>query len=67
MVYARFASVLDLDAGRIRHGEVWRLFPSIFIPQTLSPWWILSGFCGGLATVSNWRGGISADALFWSA
>ena len=36
-----FVSVLDLDPARIRHGEVWRLFAYIFIPQTLSPWWIL--------------------------
>jgi len=36
-----FVSVLDLDPARIRHGEVWRLFTYIFIPQTLSPWWIL--------------------------
>ena len=36
-----FVSMLDLDPARIRHGEVWRLFTYIFIPQTLSPWWIL--------------------------
>ena len=36
-----FTSVLALDPARIRHGEVWRLFTYIFIPQTLSPWWIL--------------------------
>jgi len=33
--------VLDLDPGRVRQGEVWRLVTYIFIPQTLSPWWIL--------------------------
>ena len=32
-----FVSMLDLDPARIRHGEVWRLFTYIFIPQTLSP------------------------------
>jgi len=36
-----FTSVLDLDPVRVRHGEVWRLVTYIFIPQTLSPWWIL--------------------------
>ena len=36
-----FTSVMELDPARIRHGEVWRLFTYIFIPQTLSPWWIL--------------------------
>jgi membrane associated rhomboid family serine protease len=36
-----FTSVLELDPVRIRHGEVWRLVTYIFIPQTLSPWWIL--------------------------
>src|SRR6059058_2198252 len=35
----RFA--LELDPVRIRHGELWRLVTYIFIPQTLSPWWIL--------------------------
>jgi hypothetical protein len=40
-----FVSVLDLDPARIRHGEVWRLFAYIFIPQTLSPWWILFALC----------------------
>jgi membrane associated rhomboid family serine protease len=36
-----FTSVLQLDPVRIGHGEVWRLVTYIFIPQTLSPWWIL--------------------------
>jgi membrane associated rhomboid family serine protease len=36
-----FTSMLTLDPARIRHGEVWRLVSYIFIPQTLSPWWIL--------------------------
>jgi membrane associated rhomboid family serine protease len=36
-----FTSMLDLDPARVRQGEVWRLVTYIFIPQTLSPWWIL--------------------------
>ena len=43
-----FVSVLALDPTRIRHGEVWRLFTYIFIPQSfgqpgsaLSPIWVL--------------------------
>jgi membrane associated rhomboid family serine protease len=36
-----FTSVLDLDPGRVLQGEVWRLVTYIFIPQTLSPWWVL--------------------------
>lgn len=35
-----FVSILDLDIGRIRHGEVWRLFTYIFVPQTLSFIWV---------------------------
>src|SRR5207247_8344079 len=29
-----FRLVVDLDPGRIRHGEVWRLITYIFLPQT---------------------------------
>jgi membrane associated rhomboid family serine protease len=36
-----FTSMLMLDPVRIRHGEVWRLVTYIFVPQTLSPIWIL--------------------------
>jgi len=36
----RFA--LDLDPARIRHGELWRLFTYIFIPQTPSLWVVLA-------------------------
>ena len=35
-----FRFVLSLDPGRIRHGEVWRLFTYIFLPQTFS-WWVI--------------------------
>jgi len=35
-----FVTILDLDAARIRHGEVWRLFTYIFVPQTLSFIWV---------------------------
>ena len=36
-----FTSMLQLDPAKIRHGEVWRLVTYIFIPQTLSPLWVL--------------------------
>jgi membrane associated rhomboid family serine protease len=36
-----YVSILTLDPGKIRHGEVWRLVTYIFIPQTLSPLWFL--------------------------
>ena len=36
-----FTSVLELDPDAIRHGQVWRLFTYIFIPQSLSPLWVL--------------------------
>jgi membrane associated rhomboid family serine protease len=36
-----FTSVLTLDPGKIRQGEVWRLVTYIFIPQTLSPIWVI--------------------------
>ncbi len=36
-----FRFFLALDPGRILHGQVWRLFTYIFLPQTLSFWIIL--------------------------
>jgi len=36
-----YVNVLDLDPALIRRGQVWRLFTYIFIPQTLSPLWIV--------------------------
>jgi hypothetical protein len=36
-----FTSMLMLDPEKIRHGEVWRLFTYIFIPQTMSPLWVI--------------------------
>src|SRR5437899_2791063 len=36
-----FRFVLDLDPGRIRHGEIWRLVTYIFLPQTDSFLWII--------------------------
>lgn len=43
-----FVSVLTLSPGRIQHGEIWRLFTYIFIPQSigqpgsaLGPFWVL--------------------------
>src|SRR5215467_1538822 len=35
-----FRFMLDLDPGRIRHGEVWRLVTYIFLPQTDSFLWV---------------------------
>jgi membrane associated rhomboid family serine protease len=32
---------LTLDFDAVRHGEVWRLVSYLFLPRTLSPWWIL--------------------------
>jgi membrane associated rhomboid family serine protease len=40
-MFPGFTTMLDLDPVRILHGEVWRLVTYIFIPQTLSFWWIL--------------------------
>jgi membrane associated rhomboid family serine protease len=40
-LFPGFTSMLTLDPVRVRHGEVWRLFTYIFIPQTLSPLWVL--------------------------
>jgi hypothetical protein len=36
-----FTSMLMLDPEKIRHGEVWRLVTYIFIPQTMSPLWVI--------------------------
>ena len=36
-----FTSMLVLDPEKIRHGEVWRLITYIFIPQSLSPLWVI--------------------------
>jgi membrane associated rhomboid family serine protease len=36
-----FTSMLVLDPDRVRHGEVWRLVTYIFIPQTMSPLWVI--------------------------
>jgi hypothetical protein len=33
--------MLMLDPEKIRHGEVWRLVTYIFIPQTMSPLWVI--------------------------
>jgi membrane associated rhomboid family serine protease len=37
----QYVSVLDLDPAMVRRGQVWRLLTYIFIPQTLSPLWIV--------------------------
>jgi hypothetical protein len=36
-----FRFALDLDPGRIHHGEIWRLITYIFLPQTSSFLWII--------------------------
>lgn len=36
-----YANVLALNRGAILQGEVWRLFSWIFIPNTMSPFWVL--------------------------
>ena len=38
---ADFRFALDLDPGRICHGEIWRLVTYIFLPQTDSFLWIV--------------------------
>lgn len=35
-----FLSVLELDPRLVLRGEIWRLVTWIFIPETLSPFWI---------------------------
>lgn len=35
-----YASMLDLDPSLVLRGEVWRLVTWIFIPETMSPFWI---------------------------
>lgn len=35
-----YLSVLELDPRLVLHGEIWRLVTWIFIPETLSPFWI---------------------------
>lgn len=35
-----FLSVLELDPRLVLQGEIWRLVTWIFIPETLSPFWI---------------------------
>jgi membrane associated rhomboid family serine protease len=35
-----YDSILDLDPSLVMRGQVWRLVTWIFIPETLSPFWI---------------------------
>ena len=35
-----YASVLELNPALVLHGQIWRLFTWIFIPETFSPFWI---------------------------
>jgi membrane associated rhomboid family serine protease len=41
LVNPGYTSILQLDPDKIRHGEVWRLVTYIFIPQSLSPLWVI--------------------------
>lgn len=36
-----FVRALELDRGAVMHGQLWRLFTYIFIPQTFSPLWVI--------------------------
>ncbi len=36
-----YANVLSLNRGAVLQGEVWRLVSWIFIPNTMSPFWVL--------------------------
>src|SRR4029450_6102248 len=40
-----FRLVLELDPGRIRHGEIWRLVTYIFLPQADSFLWVVVLLC----------------------
>ena len=35
-----YLSVLELDPAMVLHGQIWRLLTWLFIPETLSPFWI---------------------------
>src|SRR5689334_13228711 len=41
LVNPGYTSILQLDPDKIRHGEVWRLVTYIFIPQSMSPLWVI--------------------------
>jgi membrane associated rhomboid family serine protease len=40
LIYPGYLSVLELDPAMVLHGQIWRLVTWIFIPETLSPFWI---------------------------
>ena len=64
-----FRYALTLDPSRIRHGEVWRLFTYIFLPQTLVfGSFSSSGFFGGSAKESSGHGAhFGSRSISWSA
>ncbi len=37
----RFLTLVNLDLNQVAHGQVWRLFTYLFIPRTLSIFWIV--------------------------
>src|SRR5580658_4852146 len=41
MARPEFVSMLDLDLRAVARGQVWRLVTFLFIPQSMSTWWIL--------------------------
>jgi hypothetical protein len=40
-VRPQFLELIYLNIPRVMHGEVWRLFTFIFVPETLRPMWVL--------------------------
>jgi membrane associated rhomboid family serine protease len=41
MMKPSFITMLQLDLGKVKEGEVWRLFTYLFLPESKSPFWIL--------------------------
>jgi membrane associated rhomboid family serine protease len=41
MVRPDLIGALTLDMDSVEHGQVWRLFTYLFLPRTLSLWWII--------------------------
>jgi membrane associated rhomboid family serine protease len=41
MIRPDLLGMLTLDIRGVEHGQVWRLFTYLFLPRTLSLWWII--------------------------